>query len=44
MRTTGQVGFRCVVANEQLTHGLRVDTGMELLPEVVVAEALRYIS
>ena len=41
MRTTDQVG--CVVANEQLTHGLCVDTRMELLPEVVVAEALRYI-
>ena len=44
MRTTGQVGFRCVVVNEQPAHGLRVDAGMELLPEVVVAEALRYIS
>jgi hypothetical protein len=32
------------VTDEQLAHGLCVDTGMEPLPEVVVAEALRYVS
>jgi hypothetical protein len=44
MTTTDPFGIRWIVANEQLTHSLCIDTSMELLPEVVVAEALRYVS
>jgi hypothetical protein len=42
-RRAAHFGFLSVVTGKQLTHGLRVGTGMELLPEVVIAEALRHV-